>query len=120
MRSFLLCEVFIPKYMTIFLQTRIYMRTKKPIYMRYKQGGGIWVHRKSSYKRHRIIPSAKSLSCAMELKSNFSLNQAWLEQGWVLVIALTVVVVVGSPTTDLLESVDCLLRDSDCTLFHKC
>ena len=23
--------------MTIFLQTRIYMRTKKPIYMRYKQ-----------------------------------------------------------------------------------
>ena len=62
----------------------------------------------------------KVLSCAMELKSNFSLNQAWLEQGWVLVIALTVVVVVGSPTTDLLESVDCLLRDADCTLFHKC
>ena len=28
-----------------------------------------------------------------------------------LFIALTVVVVVGSPTTDLLESVDCLLRD---------
>ena len=26
-------------------------------------------------------------------------------------IALTIVVVVGSPTTDLLESVDCLLRD---------
>ena len=53
----------------------------------------------------------KPPSCAMELKSNFSLNQAWLEQGWVLVIALTVVVVVGSPTTDLLESVDCLLRN---------
>ena len=50
---------FIPKYMTIFLQTRIYMRTKKPIYMRYKQACGIWGHRKSSYKRHRIIPSAK-------------------------------------------------------------
>ena len=30
---------------------------------------------------------------------------------WFLFIALTVVVVVGSPTTDLLESVDCLLRD---------
>ena len=29
LRSFLLCGVFIPKYMTIFLQTRIYMRTKK-------------------------------------------------------------------------------------------
>ena len=30
---------------------------------------------------------------------------------WFLFIALTEVVVVGSPTTDLLESVDCLLRD---------
>ena len=38
LRSFLLCGVFIPKYMTIFLQTRIYMRTKKAHrYMRYKQ-----------------------------------------------------------------------------------
>ena len=37
LRSFLLCGVFIPKYMTIFLQTRIYMRTKKPIYMPYEQ-----------------------------------------------------------------------------------
>ena len=27
--SFLLCGVFVPNYMTIFLQTRIYMRTKK-------------------------------------------------------------------------------------------
>ena len=42
LRSFLLCGVFIPKYMTIFLQTRIYMRTKKLIYMRYKQACGIW------------------------------------------------------------------------------
>ena len=50
---------FIPKYMTIFLQTRIYMHTKNPIYMRYKQACGIWGYRKSSYKRHRIIPSAK-------------------------------------------------------------
>ena len=30
--SFLLCEVFIPKDMTIFLQTRIYMRTKTANY----------------------------------------------------------------------------------------
>ena len=43
-------------HMTIFLQTGIYMRTKKPIYMRYKQACGIWGYRKSSYKRHRIIP----------------------------------------------------------------
>ena len=60
LRSFLLCGVFIPKYMTIFLQTRIYMRTKKPIYMRYKQACGICGFRKSWYKRHRIIPSAKN------------------------------------------------------------
>ena len=33
---------------------------KKSIYMRYKQACGIWGHRKSSYKRHRIIPSAKN------------------------------------------------------------
>ena len=54
----------------IFLQTRIYMRTKKPIYMRYKQACGICSRRKSSCKRHRIIPSEKTPSCAMELKSN--------------------------------------------------
>ena len=30
---------------------------------------------------------------------------------WFLFITLTVVVVAGSPTTDLLESVDCFLRD---------
>ena len=33
-----------------------------------------------------------------------------LSKVWFLFIALTVVVVVSSPTTDLLESVDCLLR----------
>ena len=109
---------FIPKYMTIFLQTRIYMRTKKPIYMRYKQACGIWGHRKTSYKRHRIIPSAKTPSCTMELKSNFSFESSMAAMAafisskiWFLFIALTVVVVVGSPTTDLLQSVDCLLRD---------
>ena len=32
---------------------------------------------------------------------------------WFLFIALTVEVVVGSPATDLLESVDCLLRDCE-------
>ena len=30
---------------------------------------------------------------------------------WFLFIALTVVMVVGSPTTDLLEAVECLLRE---------
>ena len=33
---------------------------KKPIYMRYKQACDICGRRKSSYKRHRIIPSAKN------------------------------------------------------------
>ena len=37
LRSFMHWGVFIPKYMTIFLQTYIYMRKKKLIYMRYKQ-----------------------------------------------------------------------------------
>ena len=32
---------------------------------------------------------------------------------WFLFIALTVVVVVGTPTTPLLESVDCLFRDCE-------
>ena len=40
LRSFLLCGVFIPKFMTIFLQTRMYVPTKKSIYMRYKQPCG--------------------------------------------------------------------------------
>ena len=90
---------FIPKYMTIFLQTRIYMRPKNPIYMRYKQACGIWGYRKSSYKRHRIESSMAAMAALTSSKI------------WFLFIGLTVVVVVGSPTTDLLESVDCLLRD---------
>ena len=48
----------------------------------------------------------------MELKSKFELRiAAILSKVWFLFIAFTVVVVVGSLTTDLLESVDCLLRD---------
>ena len=70
LRSFLLCGVFIPKCMTIFLFTRIYMRPKKA--------------------RRYALQTSKI---------------------WFLFISLTVVVVVGSPTTDLLESADCLLRD---------
>ena len=52
----LFCHV----YLRSFLQTRIYMRTKKPVYMRYKQECGIWGQRNSSNKRYRIIPSAKN------------------------------------------------------------
>ena len=49
LRSFLLCGVFIPKYMTIFLYIYAFQTSMC-----------IWGHRKSSYKRHRIIPSAKN------------------------------------------------------------
>ena len=51
---------FIPKYMTIFLQTRIYMRTKKAHIYALQTSMCIWGHRKSWYKRHRILPSAKN------------------------------------------------------------
>ena len=60
LRSFLLCGVFIPRYMTIFLQTRIYMPTKKPPSICVTNKHVYMGHRKSSYKRHRIIPSAKN------------------------------------------------------------
>ena len=36
---------------------------------------------------------------------------------WLLFIAFAVMVVVGSPTMDLLESVDFLLRDCECYNF---
>ena len=117
---------FIPKYMTIFLQTHIYMRTKNPIYMRYKQACGIWGYRKSSHKRHRIIPSAKNpfmydgAEKWRQFQSSMAVMAALISSKiWFLFIGLTVVVIVGSPTTDLLESVD-LSLERLCTLFHKC
>ena len=75
---FLLCVVFIPKYMTIFLQTRIYMRTKKLKYMRYKQAFVVYGVRESRrIRRTELYRQQKTPLCTMELKSNFSLNQAW-------------------------------------------
>ena len=74
LRSFLLCGVFIPKYMTIFLQTRIYMRTKKPIYIRYKQACVYGVTESCRIRGTELYRQQKNPSCTMELKSNFSLN----------------------------------------------
>ena len=74
LRSFLLCGVFIPKYMTIFLQTRIYMRTKKPIYIRYKQACVYGVTESRRIRGTELYRQQKNPSCTMELKSNFSLN----------------------------------------------
>ena len=77
LRSFLLCGVFIPKYMTIFLQTRIYMHTKKC----YKQWCAYGVTESHRIRGTESYCQPKTPSCTMKLKSNFSLNQArpqWL------------------------------------------
>ena len=63
---------FIPKYMTIFLQTRIYMRTKKPIYMRYKQACVYGVTESRRMRDTELYRQQKTPSCTMKLKSNFS------------------------------------------------
>ena len=94
------------------------MRTKKAHINALQTSMCIWGHRKSTYERHRIIPSAKNSFKydAAEKNLQFELSMAAMaalisSKVWFLFIALTVVVVVGSPTTDLLESVDCLFRD---------
>ena len=89
--------------------------------MRYKKACVDWVTESRRIRGTELYRQQKTPSCTMELKSNFSLNQAWPQPAamaalisskvWFLFITLTVAVVVGSPTTDLLESVDCLLRD---------
>ena len=60
LHSFLLCGVFIPKYMTIFLQTRIYMRTKKPIYTRFKQACVYGVTESCRIRGTKLYHSAKN------------------------------------------------------------
>ena len=89
--------------------------------MRYKKACVYWVTESRRIRGTELYRQQKTPSCTMELKSNFSLNQAWPQpvamaalissKVWFLFITLTVAVVVDSPTTDLLESVDCLLRD---------
>ena len=78
LRSFLLCGVFIPKYMTIFLQTRIYMRTKKPIYICVTNKYVVYgVTESRRIRGTKLYCQQKTPSCTMELKSNFSLNLQW-------------------------------------------
>ena len=95
--------------------------------MRYKKASVDWVTESRRIRGTELYRQQKTPSCTMELKSSFSLNQAWPQptamaaliscKVWFLFITLTVAVVVGSPTTDLLESVDCLLRD--CVRYFK-
>ena len=73
LRFFLLCGVFIPKYMTIFVQTRIYMHKKAN---RYTLQTSMWYMGFTESRRIRGTESYRQLktpSCTMELKSNFSL-----------------------------------------------
>ena len=53
------------------------MRTKKHIYKRYKQACGIWVTESYRIRGTELYRQQKTPPCTMELKSNFSLNQAW-------------------------------------------
>ena len=63
--------------MTIFLQTRIYMLTKKPIHMRYKQACVYGVTESRRITGTELYRQQKTPSCTMKLKGNLSLNQAW-------------------------------------------
>ena len=68
---------FIPKYMTTLLQTRIYMRTKKPIYICVTKKQVVYgVTERRRIRGTELYRQQKNPSCTMELKSNFSLNQA--------------------------------------------
>ena len=117
---------FIPKYMSIFLQTRIYMRTKKLIHMRYKQACGICGRRKSSYKRHRIIPSAKK---PLHARWSWKVTPVWIKHGRNGRVNFEQdLVLIHCPHS----SGGCWLPDNGfvgirglslerlCTLFHKC
>ena len=95
-------------------------------YMHYKQACGLWGHRKSSYKMHRIIPSAKKprhVWCSWKVTSvwiKHSCNgRVNFEQGLVLIHCRH-------------SSGGCWLPDNGfvgirglslerlCTLFHEC
>ena len=70
---------FIPKYITIFSQTRIYMRTKNP-YICVTNNHVVYAVAESRRVRGtELYRLQKTPSCTMEVKSNFSLNQAWLQ-----------------------------------------
>ena len=64
---------FIPKYMTIFLQTRIYMRTKKVHIYALQTSMCIWVTESRRIRGTELYRQQKTPSCTMTLKSNFSL-----------------------------------------------
>ena len=85
--------------MTIFLQTCIYMRTKKPIYTRFKQACVYGVT-----ESHRIRGTELVLIVIV----------------WFLFIAFTVVVVVAWLPENGFVGIHGLSLERLCTLFHEC
>jgi len=80
LRSFLLCGVFIPKYMHDHFLTKvhiIYMHTKTPYICITNKHMVYGVTESRSIRGTKLYHQQKTPSCTMELKSNFSLNQAW-------------------------------------------
>ena len=111
--------------MTIFLQTRIlmriFMRTKKSIYLRYKQACGIWGHRKSLYKSHRIIPSVKPL----HVRWSWNVTSVWIKHGHNFEQGLVLIHCPHSTGGRRLPDngfvgIRGLSLERLCTLFHKC
>ena len=68
---------FIPKYMTVFLQTRMYMRTKNPYICVTNKHVVYGVKESRPIRGTELYRQQKTSSCTMELISDFSLNQAW-------------------------------------------
>ena len=57
----------------------IYMRSKKPLYMRYKQACGIWGHGKSSYKRHQIYIIRRK---PLHVRWSWKVTSVWINHGY--------------------------------------
>ena len=93
---------------------------KKPIYMSYKQACGICGFRKSWYKRHRIIPSAKK---PLHVRWSWKVTSVWIKHGRNARVNFEQdVVLIHCPHS----SGGCWLPNNGlslerlCTLFHKC
>ena len=88
---------------------------KQPIDMDYKQ----------TMRSYKIPQNYTVGNKPLHVRWSWEVTSVWIKQlaamavlisskVWLLFIAFAVMVVVGSPTMDLLESVDCLLRDCEC------
>ena len=112
--------------MTIFLQTRIYMCTKKFIFVTNKHVVSVVYGVKESRRVRgtELYRQQKTPSCTMKLESNFNLNQAWplSSNVWIGLV------LIHCPHS----SGGCWLPDNGfvgirglslerlCTLFHEC